>query len=71
MTKEQFLAVMDDFVDGAIGEVALDESLQYVGVDSMRIMMAVEAFRASGSDVTFAELVKNPTLAAWMERIVK
>ncbi|WP_010300794.1 phosphopantetheine-binding protein [Kurthia senegalensis] len=71
MTEQQFFQVMNDYVDGNAHDLARDESLQYAGMDSMRMMMVVEAFRAAGSDVTFMELVKNPTLAHWMERIVK
>lgn len=71
MTEQQFFQVMNDYVDGNVHDLARDESLQYAGMDSMRMMMIVEAFRAAGSDVTFMELVKTPTLTAWMERIVK
>lgn len=71
MSEQQFLMIMNEYVDGDIQQIPHDEPLHYVGVDSMRMMMAVEAFRAQGSNVTFMELVQKPTLAEWLACVVK
>lgn len=42
-----------------------DDNLLELGLDSMDLMRLVSQWRASGKDVTFTQLMENPTLRAW------
>ncbi|GAA3046478.1 phosphopantetheine-binding protein [Actinokineospora globicatena] len=35
------------------------------GLDSIRVMSLIETWRATGTDLTFADLAETPTIAAW------
>ncbi|RXJ73559.1 isochorismatase [Veronia nyctiphanis] len=50
-------------------DVEVDENLTYIGLDSIRAMVLLDKWRAQGSTVTFAELVKTVTLAEWWQTI--
>ncbi|WP_157660797.1 isochorismatase family protein [Burkholderia ubonensis] len=41
------------------------DNLLDCGLDSVRLMMLVETWRAAGHDVTFVQLAEQPTLDAW------
>ncbi|MGK5546443.1 phosphopantetheine-binding protein, partial [Streptomyces sp. URMC 127] len=48
------------------GDVSVDENLQDLGLDSIRVMTLVERWRAAGTDVEFAELIEaTPTIRGW------
>ncbi len=40
-----------------------------LGLDSLHIMRLMAQWRQAGADVTFAQLIENPTLAAWQELV--
>lgn len=44
-----------------------DHLIDEHGLDSIRVMSLVEAWRGQGADVTFVELAERPTLASWSE----
>ncbi|MGR3279179.1 isochorismatase family protein [Acaryochloris marina NIES-2412] len=45
----------------------IDEDLLDWGLDSLRLMSLVETWRSKGANVSFADLVKRPTIAAWTQ----
>ncbi|WP_424889139.1 phosphopantetheine-binding protein [Streptomyces sp. XH2] len=48
------------------GDVSVDENLQDLGLDSIRVMTLVERWRAAGTAVEFAELIEaTPTIRGW------
>ncbi|MEU8552286.1 phosphopantetheine-binding protein [Streptomyces roseoverticillatus] len=47
-------------------DVSVDENLQDLGLDSIRVMTLVERWRAAGHRVEFAELIEaTPTIRGW------
>lgn len=44
-----------------------DTDLADEGLDSVRLMMLVEQWRADGADADFAELAQEQTINAWVE----
>ncbi|MGG1518005.1 isochorismatase family protein [Paenibacillus oryzisoli] len=44
-----------------------DHLIDVHGLDSIRVMSLVEAWRQQGAEVTFVELAEQPTLASWSE----
>ncbi|GGX88716.1 phosphopantetheine-binding protein [Streptomyces hiroshimensis] len=47
-------------------DVPVDENLQDLGLDSIRVMTLVERWRARGHAVEFAELIEaTPTVRGW------
>ncbi|MFH8786572.1 phosphopantetheine-binding protein [Streptomyces roseoverticillatus] len=47
-------------------DVSVDENLQDLGLDSIRVMTLVERWRAAGNRVEFAELIEaTPTIRGW------
>ncbi|MGG1552919.1 isochorismatase family protein [Paenibacillus ferrarius] len=44
-----------------------DHLIDVHGLDSIRVMSLVEAWRQQGAEVTFAQLAEQPTLASWSE----
>jgi bifunctional isochorismate lyase/aryl carrier protein len=47
-------------------ELDAAEDLLSAGLDSVRILVLVERWRAAGVEVTFAELAERATLDAWL-----
>ncbi len=48
-----------------------DDHLIGVGLDSMKVMRLVNRWRREGAKATFAELIKAPTLTAWLTLLQK
>jgi mycobactin phenyloxazoline synthetase len=46
-------------------ELAADDDLFELGLDSMALIRLVADWRATGAEVTFGELAEEPTLGAW------
>lgn len=46
-------------------EIAADDNLIDLGLDSIRLMSLVERWSAAGVAVDFAELAEHPTLDHW------
>lgn len=44
-----------------------DHLIDVHGLDSIRVMSLVEAWRRQGAEVTFVELAEQPTVASWSE----
>jgi yersiniabactin nonribosomal peptide synthetase len=63
--QESILALIPDFkaVDAAANLIEL-------GLDSMQMMRLVNQWRKCGAKVTFAELIEQPTLASWYEKLL-
>jgi bifunctional isochorismate lyase/aryl carrier protein len=47
------------------GELEPGDNLIDAGLDSIRVMMLIERWRAAGAEIGFAELAEVPTLAGW------
>jgi bifunctional isochorismate lyase/aryl carrier protein len=67
VTEQQLRAQVDTLLDDPLDELGDDEDLTFAGLDSIRLMSLITAWRADGHDVTFEALVERPTFAAWRE----
>ncbi|QRN40660.1 MAG: amino acid adenylation domain-containing protein [Neisseriaceae bacterium] len=68
MEFSQYKQIIIRHVEDILGnklDIASDQSLFSLGFDSMRIMALSSRLRSDGYDVTFADLINNPTLDAW------
>ncbi|MEU1726974.1 phosphopantetheine-binding protein [Actinomadura sp. ATCC 39365] len=48
-------------------ELGLHDDLLDAGLDSIRVMTLIEAWKREGRDLGFPDLVDRPTIAAWAE----
>ncbi|MEU3274374.1 phosphopantetheine-binding protein [Saccharomonospora sp. NPDC006951] len=65
-------AIRSDVLEilGADGsEIADDDDLVDIGLDSIRIMHLVERWRARGADVNFVQLAEEPTISGWYRAV--
>ncbi|ONI75154.1 isochorismatase [Actinosynnema sp. ALI-1.44] len=58
-------AQLADLLGIPADQLADDDNLLDHGLDSIRIMSLVDAWRESGVEVSFIELAEEPTLANW------
>ncbi|NGO07872.1 amino acid adenylation domain-containing protein [Streptomyces sp. HC44] len=50
-------------------EIGADDDLVGLGLDSLGVMVLATAWQAAGVDITFGDLIEEPTLTAW-ERLL-
>ncbi|MEU8324546.1 phosphopantetheine-binding protein [Nonomuraea sp. NPDC048881] len=48
-------------------ELGPHDDLLDAGLDSIRVMTLIEAWKREGRDIGFPDLVDRPTIAAWAE----
>ncbi|MGW2221412.1 phosphopantetheine-binding protein [Nonomuraea sp. NPDC001684] len=48
-------------------ELGPHDDLLEAGLDSIRVMTLIEAWKREGRDIGFPDLVDRPTIAAWAE----
>lgn len=49
--------------------VSRENTLADAGLDSLRMVMLVENWRAEGNEVDFQELISLPTLGQWIDAL--
>ncbi|HJE90555.1 MAG TPA: phosphopantetheine-binding protein [Dietzia timorensis] len=49
--------------------ISRDTTLSDAGLDSLRMVMLVENWRAEGNEVDFQELISLPTLGQWIDAL--
>lgn len=65
MTRDGLRADVAELLDLEPGELEFDDNLIDAGLDSIRVMMLIERWRARGAEIGFAELAEAPTLDGW------
>nr|WP_236952449.1 phosphopantetheine-binding protein [Kibdelosporangium phytohabitans] len=65
MDEQKLRAQLADLLEIPADQLADDDNLLDHGLDSIRIMSLVDAWRESGVEVGFIELAEEPTLANW------
>ncbi|WP_372339679.1 phosphopantetheine-binding protein [Nocardiopsis sp. CC223A] len=65
LTVERLLADIADALGEPVADLDPDENLFDRGLDSVRLMSLVEAWRTAGAEPDFAALAEQPTAAAW------
>lgn len=66
-SREQLRAELLPLLDEDSEDLQDDENLLDYGLDSVRIMSLVARWRQAGHDLDFVALVKNPTIAHWLQ----
>ncbi|WP_371634928.1 phosphopantetheine-binding protein [Streptomyces zaomyceticus] len=66
-TRERLTQDVADVLYVGAEEIAPQESLLDQGLDSIRLMTLVEAWRAEGAEIGFVDLAERPTLDEWAE----
>lgn len=67
INKKHLLEQLKALVPFLGDEIADNDNLIELGLDSMHIMQLVNHYRANGRAVTFTQLVETPTLADWQK----
>lgn len=70
LTPERLREHLAQVLDMPVGEIAEDENLLDLGMDSIRLMNLVERCGQDGVQTEFVELAENPTLAHWYTLLV-
>ncbi|MEU5691922.1 phosphopantetheine-binding protein [Actinosynnema sp. NPDC020468] len=65
MTTDEVRSRIAQVLDIPESEIADDDNLLDHGLDSVRVMSLVEAWRAAGATVAFVDLAETPTVEAW------
>lgn len=60
--KQQLKRYIPETIDGA----GVGDNLIELGLDSLHVLALVNHWRANGIEVSFRQLIEQPTLAAWL-----
>ncbi|MEU1389113.1 MULTISPECIES: phosphopantetheine-binding protein [unclassified Nonomuraea] len=66
-TEERLRAQIAGLLYVEPAELGLHDDLLDAGLDSIRVMTLIEAWKREGRDLGFPDLVDRPTIAAWAE----
>jgi yersiniabactin nonribosomal peptide synthetase len=64
-TPEEMRRAVAEMLDTDPADIGDDDDLVVLGMDSIGVIQLAGLWRRNGSDVTFAELIEQPTLGAW------
>ncbi|MER7165823.1 amino acid adenylation domain-containing protein, partial [Micromonospora sp. NPDC000207] len=70
LTADRIRAVTAAALDVPENEIAPDEDLFDLGLDSLRLIRLAAAWRRGGHDIGFDALAETPTLAAWQKMLL-
>ncbi|GAA4982868.1 phosphopantetheine-binding protein [Kineococcus glutinatus] len=70
LSAEQLRTDVAELLATAPSEIGDDDDLLDHGLDSVRLMMLVERWRAAGVETDFAGLAEEPTLGGWRRRLL-
>ncbi|MGN1385911.1 MAG: phosphopantetheine-binding protein [Bacillus sp. (in: firmicutes)] len=69
MTKEELCLILENYVEEDMQNIADDDDLTDVGIDSITFMSIIEELRLQNIAVTFMDLAEETTIAAWLHKI--
>lgn len=69
MTLEQLRGDVAELLYVEPAEIADDDDLMSLGLDSVRVMSLTEKWRRGGVDVSFVDLAERFTLGSWWQLI--
>ena len=67
MTETKIITDVAESLGGAPDTLTPDTNLTDAGLDSLRLIMLVEKWRAEGVTVDFQDILTRATLAEWFE----
>ncbi len=67
LTRDEFLARMQEVLDDDIGDVGPEDNLLDFGLDSVAVLRLVAEWQARGIAVEFADLARHETLEGWWQ----
>ena len=70
LTADQLRSDVAELLATAPSEIGDDDDLLDHGLDSVRLIVLVERWRAAGFDTDFASLAEQPTLGGWQRRLL-
>ncbi|HLU97504.1 MAG TPA: phosphopantetheine-binding protein [Thermobifida alba] len=69
LTEERVRADVARLLGEPADTIDADENLLDRGLDSVRLMSLIEAWRRDGVHADFADLAEEPTITAWLARL--
>ncbi|WP_018683799.1 phosphopantetheine-binding protein [Actinokineospora enzanensis] len=70
-TADEVRARVAELLEIPPADIADDDNLLDHGLDSIRVMTLIEAWRERGVQVSFADLAENPTVGAWSRLVTR
>lgn len=70
LTKEGIIAAVSEQLQVPVTEIALNDDLLMLGLDSVRLLTLVGKWQACGAKVSFEDLAEQPRLEAWIDKLV-
>lgn len=65
ISRDDIKALVADHLGCAAADLADDENLIQMGLNSIRMMALAGGWRKRGADITFAQLAASPTVESW------
>lgn len=65
ISRDDIKALVADHLGCAVADLADDENLIQMGLNSIRMMALAGGWRKRGADITFAQLAASPTVESW------
>lgn len=69
LTEQRVLDDVAQILEVDSSTLSRETSLSDAGLDSLRMVMLVENWRANGNEVDFQELISLPTLGQWIDAL--
>ncbi len=69
LSFDEIRTTVAHMIDEEPGSIGYDDDLVTLGLDSIGVMSLANTWRRRGANVTFGDLMENPTLAHWWARI--
>ena len=69
LTEQRVLDDVAQILEVDSSTLSRETSLSDAGLDSLRMVMLVENWRADGNEVDFQELISLPTLGQWIDAL--
>lgn len=71
LTPDEIRAEVARLLDLPVSDIADDDDLLDLGMDSVRLMSLVQRWQERGVSVEFADLAERPELSAWIELVTE
>lgn len=69
LTEQRIIDDVAQILEVDASTISRETTLADAGLDSLRMVMLVENWRAEGNEVDFQELISLPTLGQWIDAL--
>ena len=69
LTEQRIIDDVAQILEVDASTISRETALADAGLDSLRMVMLVENWRAEGNEIDFQELISLPTLGQWIDAL--